>query len=67
MMDAEQLGVGLDEEAPRKKYDLDKEEEAMVRHQIKKKVQKIRNVPVNKQQESENHKWKKNKLVLSMD
>lgn len=62
------MGVELEDEAPRKKYDLDKEEEAMVRHEVKKKTLKIRNASVaNKQQESENKKWKKNKLVLSMD
>lgn len=30
--DANNLGVGIEEEAPRKKYDLDHEEEEMVRH-----------------------------------
>ena len=33
----------LDDEAPRRKYDMDKEEEAMVRHEVKKKTQSIRN------------------------
>ena len=37
-MDAEELGVEVEEEAPRKKYDLDREEEEIVRHEVKKKT-----------------------------
>lgn len=41
----------------------------MVRHEVKKKTERIRNAPmkVEQQQVNDNHKWKKNKLVLSLD
>lgn len=41
-MDAEMLGVEVEDEAPRKKYDLDKEEEVMVRHEVRKRTESIR-------------------------
>ena len=66
-IDAEELGMEVEDEAPRKKYDLDREEEAMVRHEVKKKTERIRNAPAKVAQVNENHKWKKNKLVLSLD
>ena len=40
----------------------------MVRHEVKKKTEKIRNAPMKIEQPSNDHqKWKKNKLVLSLD
>lgn len=61
------LGVEIEEEAPRKKYDLDKEEEAMVRHEVKKRVESIkRNITPRKNQNDE-QKYRKNRLVLSLD
>jgi hypothetical protein len=65
-MDAEELGVGLEEEAPRKKYDLDKEEEEVVRHEVRKKVMKIRSTSVKAEKQVEQQqKWRKNKFMLS--
>ena len=66
-MDAEELGLQLEEEGPRRKYDLDKEEEQMVRHEVKKRTEMIKNQPIKKEREDSSTKWKKNKLVLSLD
>ena len=57
----------VEEEAPRKKYDLDKEEEEIVRHEVKKKTEQIKKKSMKIEKVSENNKWKKNKLVLSLD
>lgn len=65
--DAENVGVEIEEEATRKKYDLDKEEEERVRYQVKKKVAIIRNDHKKTVQENESQKWRKNKLVLTAE
>ena len=45
---------------------MDKEEEQLVRHELKKKVEKIKNETFRKEPVQQNNiKWKKNKLVLS--
>lgn len=66
-MDAEELGVGLEEEGPRKKYDLDKEEEQIIRHEVKKRVENIRSESKKVEREQSQQTWRKNKLVLSLD
>lgn len=61
------LGVEIEEEAPRKKYDLDKQEEAMVRHQVKKRVESIKRGNKHFKNQNEEQKYRKNRLVLSLD
>lgn len=62
--DAEQLGVGVEEEAPRKKYDLDREEEQVVRQQVKRKVESIRSEQ--KRSAKREGSAVKNRLMLSL-
>ena len=40
--DANNLGVEMEEEAPRKKYDLDREEEDQVRQEVKRRINSIK-------------------------
>lgn len=40
--DANNLGVGVEEQEPRRKYDLDREEEELVRHEVREKVKIIK-------------------------
>jgi hypothetical protein len=62
--DAEQLGVEVEEEAPRKKYDLDREEEQIVRQQVKRKVENIRTE--HKKSVKREGSTVKNRLMLSL-
>lgn len=66
-MDAQDLGVGLEDEAPRKKYDMDREEEDIVRHEVKMRSENIRTHSRKVAQETNPQQWRKNKLVLSLD